>query len=210
MKNGIVLAFLLFFGFSVLVPAQTTCASYTFSQTPKYDDVSDLSGHNSGDHLFAGTATGTCTYSSTGNQYCQVVNAAIGTVEPTDSGELATWPVGYHVSQPSTTNGSQTTPDASGGNTANSVAVVAWEYCLTKGCYFTVTSNPVSVPASAVWSHTQNAGFTCPAKLDPTYGSGGGGGGGQDTCPGCSCDTVQGPIPVGVRCLLREHFANYR
>ena len=155
-------------GFSAFGQAQS-CTEYNYAQTPQYDDTSDATGHISGDHLFAGTATGTCAYSSSATQYCQIINVAVGTVEPTDSGTLTTSPLGYHVSQFSTSQGSQTTPNASGGNTANSVAVAAWEWCPISGCYFTVTSSPVSVPGAAVWSHTQNAGFSCLAKSDPTY-----------------------------------------
>lgn len=155
-------------GFSAAGRGQT-CANYTFNQKPQYDDKSDPTGHTSGDHLFAGTATGSCTYSSSGGQYCEVANLAVAAVEPTDSGQLTTSPIGYHVSQASTNDGSQTTPNASSGNSATSVAVVAWEWCLISGCYFTVTSNPVSVPAGAVWSHTQTAGFACPAEPDPTH-----------------------------------------
>lgn len=155
-------------GFSAFGHAQS-CTEYNYAQTPQYDDTSDPTGHTSGDHLFAGTATGTCAYSSSATQYCQIINLAVGTVEPTDSGTLTTSPLGYHVSQFSTSQGSQTTPNASGGNTANSVAVAAWQWCATSGCYFTVTSDPVSVPGAAVWSHTQNAGFSCLAKPDPTY-----------------------------------------
>jgi hypothetical protein len=47
----------------------------------------------------------------------------------------------------------------------------------------------VSFPAGNIWHTSPYTDVTnCAAK---TLGSGGGGGGGQDTCPGCSCDTVQ-------------------
>jgi hypothetical protein len=110
----------------------------------------------------------TCLYSSISQQYCEDVDDPIPTLTPLESGVLTTAPLGYHVSQPSTSTLGASSAGAA-DITGTAIAVAAWEWCLTSGCYFTVTSNPVSVPANAVWSHTYNQAFTCVAKPDPTY-----------------------------------------
>jgi hypothetical protein len=197
MRNA---ALILALVFACAVLRAQTCANYNFAQTPQYDDASDMTDHISGDHLFAGTATGQCSYSSTGNPNCQSLNQTKMSPEITDSGLLiAIQQVGYHVGHMSTTNGSQVNP--SGESSATAIGTAAWEFCLSSSCSFTVTSNPISTPPSAIWTHTQNAGFTCPAKADPTYGSGGGGCGvARDvTNGGCggNCPITPGGCPAG-------------
>jgi hypothetical protein len=168
--------------FLPLMARAQNCPGLSYSQSPVDNNASDTTGHYTGDHVFAGTASDTCEYSSFNppQKYCETENQAVILVEQFDTGTLSTYPLGYHVGHASTTDG-QAVGLSDTTYTATAVGEGAWEWCLASSCSFSVTSDPISVPSSSTWSHTQNTAFTCAIKTDPGPGEGGGGGGGG--CP---------------------------
>lgn len=164
------LALILLLGVPLLGRAQvTSCPDYNPASTSVPTGTSDATGHLTGDHQFAGAAASSCAYSApstTSDKYCAVVAQTTMYVGATDTGTLTTL-VGYHVNHSSVFNGSGTSPD--GGATSTGQSAVAWEWCLSSSCQFTVTTNPVSFPTGAVFTAGQNGSTNCPAEPNPNY-----------------------------------------
>jgi hypothetical protein len=152
------------------------------SSTPAYAGTFASNGHISGSHSFAGAATEACTYSAPPSdcyQYCSSYSSTTMSVGATDTGVLTAL-IGYHVSHYSTTDGSQSGTGTS--SVSNGTSAVAWEYCLSASCSFTVTSNPISFPADTVFTASQTASSSCAALANPDWDPDCGDGGGGSCC----------------------------
>ncbi|MGB8579684.1 MAG: hypothetical protein WCD47_02585 [Candidatus Sulfotelmatobacter sp.] len=163
---------------STVYAQDASCEDYNRT-TQKIQDNNGNSGHISGDHVFAGAADGTCDYEGTGNPSCATAAYMEMYVGASDSGVLTTI-VGYHVSHDAVNWGSNSNDN--GGTSASGTGIVAFEWCLTSTCVFSVSASPVSFPSTAVAAYTQTAAITCSTFANPDGGGGGGSGG------TCSCD----------------------
>lgn len=165
-----------------LVQAQDLCSDNNGSN-PAYTGSFAANGHISGSHSFAGAATEACSYSSPATdcfQYCATTATTTMYVGATDTGILVTL-LGYHVSRYSITNGSAF--GNAGGTHSSGVSAVAWEACLTSTCVFSVLSNPISFPASPVFTGSQTAATDCGNAPNPDYSPEDPSCGGGGRCP---------------------------
>jgi hypothetical protein len=178
--------------------AAQTCSNYTFLTVETPWDPTNNKGHLTGQHSFYTNSAASCTYSSSGQQFCSSACSAYGSASGVDTGSTG---VIYDHTLGAIVNGGASSANGVQISCGATAAVTAVQCLLGTSCGAVIGFSGgaygigvnVSFPPSSIYTASQPYTQTCALLADPQYnpcdtdknvpcGGDGGGGGCQGQC----------------------------
>jgi hypothetical protein len=181
------------FGLSVIWATAQSCSDNNYQgDLIFWDPVGTQEHTGSGNHSFYSSLTSSCTYSSTGHQFCATGCSAYGSISNTDTGRLTTVNPLYQHNPGNQVNGGYAGSGAGSASCGATAAATVTSCLISCAAVISFSGSStgigvgVSFPPDSIFGLSQPYTYTCPVEPDPTYSPCG---------VGCHCCTCAGGPP---------------